>query len=177
MKILLNATSLILILNRYYFTDSNLKHLEAIAKCIEMNWMCILVGKSCTGKTTLVRMLANLLGVNLVEFSVNNSTDTSDLLGGFEKVKHQKSLIMNTYDHLRSIYMQAVVSKSQSQSQSPSRLALVRSFFLFMFEARNLMRSAASELDDNVEVSEAALKLFRRNLDVLKSFNLDGKDL
>lgn len=140
-----------------------------------MNWMCILVGKSCTGKTTLVRMLANLLGVNLVEFSVNNSTDTSDLLGGFEKVKHQKSLIMNTYDHLRSIYMQAVVSKSQSQSSS--RLALVRSFFLFMFEARNLMRSAASELDDNVEVSEAALKLFRRNLDVLKSFNLDGKCL
>ncbi len=68
-------------LNRFILTHSNVKYLESILKCIQMDWMCVLVGQSCTGKTSLVRMLASLCGQSLIETSVTNSTDTSDLLG------------------------------------------------------------------------------------------------
>jgi midasin len=44
---------------KFTFTPSNLIHLEAIAKCLEMNWMTILIGDSCVGKTTLIRMIAS----------------------------------------------------------------------------------------------------------------------
>lgn len=163
--------TLINLIDRYYFTNTNLKHLEAISKCIEMNWMCILVGRSYTGKTTLVRILANLLGVNLVEFSVNNSTDTSDLLGGFEKVKHQKNLILNAYERLKSIYMAAM---ARSDLKPRKKLALLRSYFSFVFESRNLLETSTSELAESEENTVAALKLFRRKLEIWNSFNLDG---
>ena len=77
--------------NKYSFTNSNLKHLEAVIKCLEMNWMTILVGHSCVGKTTLIRMLSTLINQPVVEFSVNSATDTSDLLGGFAKSDHLKT--------------------------------------------------------------------------------------
>ncbi len=68
-------------LNKFILTHSNLKYLETILKCIQMDWMCVVVGQSCTGKTSLIRLLASLCGQSLVETSVTNSTDTSDLLG------------------------------------------------------------------------------------------------
>jgi len=60
--------------------------LEWVGECITMQWMCLLVGPSGTGKTALVRTLALLCGEPLVELSLNSGTDTSDLLGGFEQV-------------------------------------------------------------------------------------------
>lgn len=151
---------------RYFFTNTNLKYLESISKCIEMNWMCILVGPSCAGKTTLVRMLANLLGVNLVEFSVNNATDTSDLLGGFEKVKHRKSLILNAYEQLRSIYSSALIVRNS--------YVLMKSYFEFLFEAKLIVKSRDEDLDENRDKAIAALNLFKKNLEILNSFKLDG---
>ncbi len=74
----------------YSLTQANLRHLESIIKCLEMNWMCILVGSSCVGKTSLIRMVSDLMNQTLVEFPVNNATDTSDLLGGYNKIEHQK---------------------------------------------------------------------------------------
>src|SRR5699024_1642324 len=54
-------------------------------KCIEMNWMAILIGGSGFGKTFLVQMLANLCGRKLHVLNVNSEMDTNDLLGGFEQ--------------------------------------------------------------------------------------------
>ncbi|CAL1290109.1 unnamed protein product [Larinioides sclopetarius] len=60
--------------------------LESIMKCIEMNWMPILVGSSSSGKSSLVRLLAELSGQHLQILSVNSEMDTMELLGGFEQV-------------------------------------------------------------------------------------------
>ncbi|GIY25819.1 midasin [Caerostris darwini] len=60
--------------------------LESIMKCIEMNWMPILIGSEGSGKTSLIRLLAQLSGHYLHTMSVNSEMDIMELLGGFEQV-------------------------------------------------------------------------------------------
>ncbi|KAG7014001.1 Midasin [Cucurbita argyrosperma subsp. argyrosperma] len=59
--------------------------LEAVAHCIKHQWMCILVGSSSSGKTSLVRLLAQLTGNVLNELNLSSTTDISELLGCFEQ--------------------------------------------------------------------------------------------
>ncbi|KAE8646507.1 midasin [Cucumis sativus] len=59
--------------------------LEAVAHCIQYQWMCILVGPSSSGKTSLVRLLAQLTGNVLNELNLSSTTDISELLGCFEQ--------------------------------------------------------------------------------------------
>lgn len=58
-----------------------LNPLENLMKCIEMNWMAILIGPTASGKTSLVRFLAQLTRNALHEFSMNTGVDTTELLG------------------------------------------------------------------------------------------------
>ncbi len=44
------------------------------------------MGTTCSGKSSVVRLLAALLGQKLLEFPMNSDTDTIDLLGGYEQV-------------------------------------------------------------------------------------------
>ncbi|KAI9142687.1 hypothetical protein BKA69DRAFT_1123750 [Paraphysoderma sedebokerense] len=65
---------------------SNLRPLQALMKCVEMNWLAIVTGPAASGKSSIVKLLAHLVGVPLVEYSMNSSIDTMELLGGFEQV-------------------------------------------------------------------------------------------
>jgi midasin (ATPase involved in ribosome maturation) len=60
--------------------------LQALLKCVEMGWLAIVVGPPSSGKTSLVRLAAELTGNVLHEFAMNSSVDTTELLGGFEQV-------------------------------------------------------------------------------------------
>ena len=66
--------------------------LEAAALCVKRQWLCILVGPSCSGKTKLLRLLADLTGNVLNEVNLSSATDISELLGSFEQ-----------YDALRNL--------------------------------------------------------------------------
>lgn len=73
-------------------SDSQLKilpgirqNLEAVAHCAQRQWLCILVGPSSSGKTSLIRLLAHLTGNVLNELSLSSATDISELLGCFEQ--------------------------------------------------------------------------------------------
>lgn len=59
-------------------------------KCVGKGWMTILSGPAASGKTSLVRLLANLTGNRLRQFSMNSSIDTTELLGGFEQIDLQR---------------------------------------------------------------------------------------
>ncbi|KAK9099488.1 hypothetical protein Syun_026533 [Stephania yunnanensis] len=59
--------------------------LEAVAHCVKYQWLCILVGPTASGKTSLVRLLAQLTGNVLNELNLSSTTDVSELLGSFEQ--------------------------------------------------------------------------------------------
>ncbi|CAN4116387.1 unnamed protein product [Withania somnifera] len=59
--------------------------LEAVAHCVKNQWLCILVGPSSSGKTSLIRLLAQLTGNVLNELNLSSATDISELLGSFEQ--------------------------------------------------------------------------------------------
>lgn len=65
---------------------SQLSALESLGNCISKSWLAILAGERESGKTDLVRTLADLSGNSLWEISINSATDTMDLLGSFEQL-------------------------------------------------------------------------------------------
>ncbi|KAJ4439015.1 hypothetical protein ANN_14971 [Periplaneta americana] len=70
--------------------------LRSLARCINMNWMVILVcllyfyvnnvGATGSGKTSILHLLSQILGQDLRVLSVNSAMDTTEILGGFEQV-------------------------------------------------------------------------------------------
>lgn len=62
-----------------------LQSLEAAVHCVNKQWMCIVVGPYSSGKTSLIRLLAQLTGNALIELNLSSATDVSELLGCFEQ--------------------------------------------------------------------------------------------
>lgn len=58
---------------------------EAACLALAQSWLLILAGAERTGKKTLVEALAQTTGNVLLRISINSSTDTADILGGFEQ--------------------------------------------------------------------------------------------
>ncbi|KAI0769070.1 midasin [Trametes elegans] len=65
--------------------QETLSAVESLGTCIANGWLAILTGPKNSGKTTLVRTMAGLLGRTLHEVPINNATDASDILGSFEE--------------------------------------------------------------------------------------------
>ncbi|KAM7483877.1 hypothetical protein LguiB_008460 [Lonicera macranthoides] len=59
--------------------------LEAVAHCVQHQWLSILIGPPSSGKTSLIRLLAYLTGNVLNELNLSSSTDISEILGCFEQ--------------------------------------------------------------------------------------------
>ncbi|MQL83108.1 hypothetical protein Taro_015594 [Colocasia esculenta] len=61
------------------------QYLEAILHCVQHQWLCILVGPSSSGKSSLLHLVAQLTGNPLHELNLSSGTDVSELLGCFEQ--------------------------------------------------------------------------------------------
>ncbi|KZV73642.1 hypothetical protein PENSPDRAFT_268056 [Peniophora sp. CONT] len=66
--------------------QSHLAAVETMSIALEQQWLVIVTGPRESGKTNVVRLMADLAGAALHEVSINNSTDTTDILGSFEQV-------------------------------------------------------------------------------------------
>lgn len=75
--------------HRLVLLQSQLPVLEALMDCVHKEWLAILVGPTGSGKTSIVRLLAQLAGARLEEFQMNSGTDTMDLIGTFEQYDPQ----------------------------------------------------------------------------------------
>ncbi|WOL06186.1 midasin isoform X3 [Canna indica] len=75
-----------------------LHNLEVALHCVQQQWLCILVGPYSSGKTSLIRLLANLTGNMLHELNLSPGTDVTDLLGCFEQY--------NLFRHYRDVITQ-----------------------------------------------------------------------
>ncbi|KAI5781155.1 putative midasin [Geopyxis carbonaria] len=60
--------------------------LETLMTCITHATPVILAGASGSGKSTMVRLLAGLVGAEVETLALNNDVDTTDIVGGFEQV-------------------------------------------------------------------------------------------
>ena len=141
-----------------------------------MNWLSILVGRACTGKTTLVRLLSQLTNKRLVEFSVNNATDTSDLLGGFEKITHLKTSLQRLDRIVRASYMQRVLQQRQPSRDQSQLASSLHSYFDYVFSSTALFKTLLS-LDDQVDADVAKfIGLFETNLRQLQRLDAISRE-
>ncbi|KAI5016290.1 hypothetical protein ZWY2020_006141 [Hordeum vulgare] len=91
-----NSRSYAVQINQLNILPGILHSLEAAIHCIHQGWLCILVGQHSSGKTSLIRMLAQLSGNTLNELNLSSATDVSELLGCFEQYnffRHYKEVI------------------------------------------------------------------------------------
>lgn len=113
------------LLEKYALLPAFTSLLESVAECISLNWMCLLVGPSSSGKTASVRALAQLCGKDLLELPLNNGTDTSDLLGGFEQVDmvRKRHLLVASVDDIFSSLMANALAYSFTEIGTVRELA------------------------------------------------------
>ena len=72
--------------------------MEPLNLAIKMSWPALLVGSSCTGKSTAIKYLASFYGAALQTFFVNPETDVMDLIGNFQQQDHFNLMIRN-FEH------------------------------------------------------------------------------
>ncbi|EFA84854.1 type A von Willebrand factor domain-containing protein [Heterostelium album PN500] len=129
-----------------------LNPLESILKCIEMGWMSILIGSTSTSKTSSIRLLAQLTGNTLYEFSMNSSVDTTELLGGFEQVdlvRHQKRIANATKSLIDAISGDILQQMTPDANVINSSIAAVQD----IHQAWSIFKTRSSFVDLSIHSS------------------------
>ncbi|KAH9080394.1 midasin [Lactarius deliciosus] len=86
--------------------QAHLPWIEAMGLALQKGWLVIVSGTPDSGKTSLVRVVAELTGNALQELSVNHAMDTSDILGSYEQVDanfHALSLVCRVLQLVETI--------------------------------------------------------------------------
>jgi midasin len=84
---------------------SALQAQEAMLRSVAAGWLTILVGSSGSGKRSLVRNTAEIVGAQLSEYSMHPAVDTMEMLGSFEQTdryRHVASLLQSLLTSLHA---------------------------------------------------------------------------
>ncbi|XP_068635226.1 midasin isoform X2 [Aristolochia californica] len=107
--------------------------LETALHCVQHQWLCIVVGPSSSGKTSMIRLLAQLTGNTLHELNLSSGTDISELLGCFEQY--------NAFRHFRAVIGQvedcvneycSLLSEYSSETLTRGCRGLISRWFMFL---------------------------------------------
>ncbi|KAG2151443.1 P-loop containing nucleoside triphosphate hydrolase protein [Suillus clintonianus] len=101
--------------------QAHLATLEAIGACLSRSWLVIVTGRHDSGKSELIRTVADLSGNILHEITITSSTDTMDILGGFEQMDHRTRVLALVQD---------IISFGESRSRCLSSCATDHQTFL-----------------------------------------------
>ncbi|KAJ7673557.1 hypothetical protein B0H17DRAFT_1208374 [Mycena rosella] len=137
--------------------------LETVGHCISQSWLAILTGPRNSGKTELVRTLANFSGRSLCEISLNSATDTMDILGSFEQVD-DRGRVFAVVDDLLSVAHSHLRSYSGSHlSCSPAydSLCKARHAASTSSELSSVLRAASSLILDLLAAEENLVPILR----------------
>lgn len=132
------------------------QNLEAVAHCVQNKWLCILVGPSSSGKTSVIRILAQLTGYPLNELNLSSATDSSDLLGCFEQYNAFRNfrLVITRVEHLADEY-NSLLSQSSQEALLSNRSGLVSSWLSdFNKIESSLLENPLFFLKDSVTLSK-----------------------
>ncbi|KAJ6263239.1 hypothetical protein Dda_1800 [Drechslerella dactyloides] len=67
------------------FLPHQLHILESILNGVNNRWPCLLVGLPGSGKSSMIELLAKAVGAYLEVIPLNNDTETTDVIGGYEQ--------------------------------------------------------------------------------------------
>jgi len=84
---------------RQQLTAISTPAMEWLTTCVSMAWMALLVSPDVAAAADAVRLLASVSSTPLVEIPLTPTSDTSDLLGGFEQLDPVR-VLQNTALHL-----------------------------------------------------------------------------
>jgi midasin len=124
-------------MNQLEILPGNLYSMEAIMHCLNQGWLCILVGPHSSGKTSLVRLLAQLTGNALHELNLSTGSDVSELLGCFEQYslfRHYKAAIYQVERYLDEYF--CLESEIQWKEFIVARKSLFAKWFEFIASKR-----------------------------------------
>ncbi|XP_031820381.1 midasin [Sarcophilus harrisii] len=148
----------------------SLKFLEPVMKCVQMNWMVILVGPTAVGKTSLVQLLAHLTGHTLRIMAMNSAMDTTELLGGFEQV----DIIRPWRQLLKKVESTVSILLRDSLLLNPEDAEVVLrawSNFFLTFKPKSLGEAGKNITVEIVNKLEAVLLLVQRLNNKINSFS------
>jgi midasin len=141
--------------------QAHLATLEAIGACLSRSWLVIVTGRHDSGKSELIRTVADLSGNILHEITISSSTDTMDILGGFEQMDHHTRVLALVQD---------IINFGESRSRCLSSCATDHQSFLSLLlelhsspppSSNSLLLSAAQVLSSFVDDNEARVLLHR----------------
>ncbi|KAF9965374.1 hypothetical protein BGZ70_004971, partial [Mortierella alpina] len=162
-----------------HLLQSLLAPLEGLMKCVEVNWMAILTGPSSSGKTSIVRLLANLTGNKLEEFSMNSGVDTMEILGGFEQVdiaRHQEHIMFGLSRLASRVSREMLLIENHDRAQTVAYAREIsQSLYLFHSQDRFAKRNTIERLhaDDRVMRNNAIESLLNQLRYLVQEFKLD----
>ena len=59
---------------------------EAVARCVSLGWPCLIIGPSGSGKSSIIKSLAEICNETVVEQCLSPSSDVTELIGCFEQL-------------------------------------------------------------------------------------------
>ncbi|XP_056176640.1 midasin isoform X2 [Syzygium oleosum] len=136
------------------------QNLEAAADCVKYQWLCILIGPSSSGKTSLIRILAQLTGNALNELNLSSATDISELLGCFEQYSIFRNLryVASQIEHYMNELCRLQVEYSMEAFISGKKDFISEwQAFLSHIDSGNLSRSDSGNLEERISSSFSVL--------------------
>ncbi|XP_060859886.1 midasin [Metopolophium dirhodum] len=141
--------------NNKLILGSHVHTLNSLAVCMKMNWMPILVGSG-SGKTSVIKTLAQLYGCELRVLSVNAAMDTMEILGGFEQADFNRHLEELARRIENKMFIQVGQQLLSSRNDYISILTLWNEYKTMTDVSNNTVTTMASET-----------KLFKKRIDKL----------
>ncbi|VDM40792.1 unnamed protein product [Toxocara canis] len=134
-----------------YLVSSQLSLLEQLAVCVRMNWLTLLVGKANIGKTSAVKILADLTGNTLHTMRLTSETDALELLGSFEQVTDYVDMeeVKNNCARLLAAHEECRDAVLRSEDMLALRLAIQSAAYLLDEETAKQLRVYVELLNRN----------------------------
>ena len=134
----------------------SLQYLESLLFATQNKLPCLLVGESGSGKSAALHALASLLNVRLYEYSMNTTTDATEILGCFEQIevsRHYSRLLTELIGVLQALLWDVLVASCDASTAgdfSSKRLRMNS-----VGEARGSTESAAESIGDATQRKRA----------------------
>ncbi|KAJ6530392.1 midasin nuclear AAA ATPase [Mycena vulgaris] len=138
--------------------------LETVGHCISQSWLAILTGPRNSGKTELVRTLANFSGRFLCEISLNSATDTMDILGSFEQVD-DRGRVFSVVDDLLAVadsHLRSSTGSHVSRSLTYDKLCKARHAAEASSDLSSALRAASNLILNLLTTEESPPSELRR---------------